>query len=429
MNYTDTKKIIKLIKEEVVPALGCTEPIAVAIATAKAKEVLNMKPEKINIFVSKNIYKNGMGVGIPSTGMIGLNIAAALGATGGVSEYKLEVLKNINTANIREAKKMVQNAQINVNIKDKTDTLYIESICIKEKNYAKVIIEHTHSNIVLIELNNKKIFEKQRKYEDNKFVTDKNDNVNLNVEKIFDFATNAKFADIKFILKGAEMNRTIAEQGLKKDYGMQIGKRISKNIKKGLLKDDILSYALLLTTAAADARMSGSKYPVMSNYGSGNQGLTTFIPVIAVAEKINADKEHLAKALIISNLINIYIKTSMDRLSSLCGVMVAAIGASCGITYLLGGKLKNINYAIKNVIANVTGIICDGAKPGCSLKVYTGVSSAILSALLAIDNIGASKNDGIIDDDVEKTIKNYIKINEKNANQIDKTILNIMIDK
>ncbi|MCD6113268.1 MAG: serine dehydratase subunit alpha family protein [Bacteroidales bacterium] len=424
MDCCDKKQIIKLIKAKVVPALGCTEPIAVALATAKAKETLNSHAERIEIFVSDNIYKNGMGVIVPGTNIPGLDIAAALGAIGGKSNLNLEVLKNISKDDILKAKKLIKDKRVIVKTKPVAEKLYVESICYNEKNKARVIIKNNHANITNIQYNEKIILEK----EDENIVNSNNNNSpELSVKKIYEFATQVPVNDVKFILEAAEMNKRISEEGLKGDYGLKIGKKLSKNIKKGLLSDSILLSAIIRTAAATDARMAGYKLPVMSNSGSGNQGITSTMPVIAVAEKLNVDEEKYIRALILSSLITIHIKNYLGPLSALCGCVVAATGSAAGITYLFDGNYNNIVIAIKNMIADITGMICDGAKPGCALKVASGTYSAFQAAILAIEDIVPPDNNGIVEEDVEQTIKNLANIGAKGMEKTDKLILDIML--
>lgn len=425
MNIKDNNFFLNLIKSEVVPALGCTEPIAVALASSKASSLIKNDIKKINIFVSANILKNGMGVGIPGTGMVGLHIAAALGAIGGNPNAALEVLKDINKNQIDESKQFVNENKVSVAVKDVPNKLYIEAEIFDGENTSRVIIKDKHSNIVFIQLNDSILLDLSK---EEIVCTDTNENpgVLATVEEIYNFATTANFNDIKFILDGAKMNKTISVEGLKNDYGLKVGKTLMHNIEKGLLSKDIQNYAMAYTAAASDARMAGSMLPVMSNSGSGNQGITVMMPVIAVAEQLNITEEKLARALILANLIAIHIKAYLGRLSALCGCVVASSGASCGIAYLLGGNLENVKYAIKNMAGNIVGMICDGAKTGCALKVSTGVSAAVQAALLAIEKIEIGCTDGIIDADIEKTIQNLAVIGTKGMNETDKLILDIM---
>ncbi len=421
------QQLIDLLRREVVPALGCTEPIAAALAAAKAAEVLGSKPEYIETFVSGNILKNAMAVGIPGTGMTGLPIAVAIGAIGGKSERKLEVLNSITPQQIEEARQMVKDCGVCIKHKEDAELLYIECICRAANNSSRVIIRHRHSNITYIERNGIVLFES----EDNKpgVKPTREYPEGLTVERILEFAQEIDLKKVKFIAEGAQLNRQIAEEGLNHPYGMQTGRKIDQNIQKGVLKDDLLTYAMALTSAASDARMAGCQMPVMSNSGSGNQGLVVSLPVTAIAEKLNTSDEKLFRALILSNLVAIHIKSYLAPLSALCGVLVAATGASTGITYLLGGNYQQIVYAIKNMAGGITGMICDGAKLGCALKVSAGVCTAVQAALLSMDGIGISHLDGIIEKDIEKTIQNVGLIGSVGMVETDKLILHTMVCK
>ncbi|MFX0548672.1 serine dehydratase subunit alpha family protein [Hathewaya histolytica] len=418
---------LNLLKSEVVPALGCTEPIAVALAAAKARETLDMEPESIEVLVSPNILKNGMGVGIPGTGMVGLHVAAALGSVGGDPKAYLEVLKNITKEHIEKAKNFVKDEKVLVNAKKDVCKLYVE-VTLKAKNRtATVKIKDKHSSIVEVTLDDKVIFQNEEIALDSADCSKPEDFIDhTTVDEIYEFATTVDFEDIKFILEGAKMNMEIAEYGLKNDCGLRVGKTLYKNIQRDILKEDIQNYAMALTAAASDARMSGCMLPVMSNSGSGNQGITVMVPVVATHTRLNLGEEKLARALILSNLIAIHIKSYLGRLSALCGCVVAAAGSSSGIVYLLDGTLEEVKYAIKNMAGNIVGMICDGAKTGCALKVSTGVSAAVMSALLALDHIEISDQDGIIHKDTEITIKNLAEIGTKGMSETDKIILDIM---
>ncbi len=423
---------IDLLKTEVVPALGCTEPIAVALAVAKAREVLQETPEQVELFLSPNIFKNGMGVGIPGTGMTGLPIAAALGAVYGKSSDCLEVLKGVDFKYVEQAKQMVRENRVKVGVKKDTEILYIEAICSGSNgNVAKAIITTRHSNISKVELNGN-VLECNAEVSGS---TNENSGkpgivfVSLSIDEIFNFSTTAPFADIEFILQTVDYNLKIAQEGLKNDYGLMVGKKLKKYVDSGVLSDDLMNNAMLLTAAASDARMAGCPMPVMSNSGSGNQGITATLPVYSTAQRFNSEPEKLVRALVLSHLTAIHIKRYLGRLSALCGCVVAAAGAGCGVCYLMGGGSKEMGYTIKNMIGNVTGMICDGAKEGCALKVSSGVGSAIQSALLALEGIVISSNDGIIEDDVEKTIQNLGLVGSKGMVHTDELLLQIMVAK
>jgi len=422
------KTFLELLKKEVIPALGCTEPIAVALAAAKAAEVLMKTPQKIEVLLSKNMLKNAMGVGIPGTGMTGVPIATALGAIGGNPQAGLEVLKDITLEDIVAAKEMVSEKRVSVNLKITNEKLYIEVKCSYEKIFSRVIIKGTHTNVVLIELNGKVIFKNDDIGSSSK--EDKEECIELSVKRIYEYAQSVSIEDVNFLLEGARMNKLVSDEGLKNDYGLKVGKSILENSKVSPFVEDLSSFIVSVTAAASDARMAGCNLPVMSTAGSGNQGIAASLPAFAAAMKLGKSDEELTRALVISNLMTIYIKTYLGRLSPLCGSGVAATtGSSCAITYLLGGKLENINYAIKNMIANVTGVICDGAKSGCALKIASGVSAAVQSAVLAINGVEATDNDGIIDTDVDNTVRNLGIIGTKGMIETDSVILEIMTSK
>ena len=424
----DNSKYINIFNKEVVPALGCTEPIAVALAAATSAKNLGKEVEKMELFLSGNIIKNGMGVGIPGTGMVGLRIAAALGVTGGDPDKMLEVLTGVTEKDIDVAKKMVVDEKVDITKKDNVDKLYIEAKCFNGNDYASTLICGSHTNIVLEDVNGTVISQKschafgEQEEEASSQITEHE----MTVEGIWEFINNVPLDEISYVMKGVDLNRTIGLEGLIGDYGLMVGKTLRQNIVKGLISDDMSNWAMTLTAAAADARMAGSILPVMSNSGSGNQGITVMLPVLAVSERLHCSKEKLIRALYLSNLIAIHLKEYMAKLSALCGVVTAATGASCGIVYLLGGDLKQIDYAIKSMIGNISGMICDGAKAGCSLKVSTSVSAALQSAFLAVENREVSEFDGIIEKDIEKTIKNLAQVVSEGMEETDRVILDIM---
>ncbi|SHJ91483.1 L-cysteine desulfidase [Hathewaya proteolytica DSM 3090] len=426
----DDSFFIGLLKSEVVPALGCTEPIAVALASAKAREVLGYEPDRIDVVVSHNILKNGMGVGIPGTGMVGLHIAAALGVIGGNADAVLEVLKDISPKHIEKAKEYVKESKVTVKSQDTESKLYVQVSCYFNEHSSCVTIEQCHSNITSIVVDGKEMLKRQCSKDKNQGSKDvevyHEDTSHTNIKEIYNFATAVEFEKIEFILQGAVMNKTVALEGLKNNYGLKVGKTLKDKIDKHILSDDIQNRAMAMTAAASDARMAGCMLPVMSNSGSGNQGITVMMPVVVVAEHLNVSEEKLARALVIANLVAIHIKSYLGRLSALCGCVVASSGASAGIVYLMDGDETKIEYAIKNMTGNIAGMICDGAKTGCALKVSTGVSAAIQSALLAMDGIEISYNDGIIDRDIEKTIENLAKIGRDGMTKTDELILDIM---
>lgn len=429
----DYKKYLDLLKREVKPALGCTEPIAVSLAVARSCEELSKLGEqflRIDVAVSANILKNGMGVGIPGAGMVGLHIASALGAVCGKSEYKLQVLKDICCESLAKAKECVERNLVKISIADTDVKLYIKAVCYSANHTATTVIEHSHDCIVFVEVDGEVVESSQMEqlfYGKDDSKSESKDEIT--VRSIYEFATTVPYSDIEYMMEAARMNKRIASEGLKHDYGLRVGKTINANIQNHIFGNGLLTYSMSLTAAASDARMAGSILPAMSNSGSGNQGITATLPVVAAAEKLGSSDEQLVRALVISHLISIHIKQSLGKLSALCGCVVASSGSSCGIVYLLGGDYEKMTYAIKNMIGNVTGMVCDGAKVGCALKVSSGVSAGVQSAMLAVQGICISENDGIIDSDIEQTIANLSTIGTEGMESTDRLMLNIMINK
>ena len=428
MNETERKRIIALIKREVVPAIGCTEPMAVALCVAKAAEVLGKRPEKITALLSTNILKNAMGVGIPGTGgMIGLPIAIALGALVGKSDYQLEVLKDSTPEAVAEGKRFIDEHRIHIALKDGiTEKLYVEVHCEADGEKAVAIIAGGHTNFVYVARNEHVLLDKQCA---GSASDDDGETVDLTLRKVYDFATTAPLDEIRFILDTARLNKAAAEQSFKGDYGHGLGKMLRGNYEHKVMGDSVFSHILSYTSGACDARMAGAMIPVMSNSGSGNQGISATLPVVVYAEENGKSEEELIRALMLSHLTVIYIKQSLGRLSALCGCVVAATGSSCGITWLMGGSFEQICYAVQNMIANLTGMICDGAKPSCALKVTTGVSTAVLSAIMAMENRCVTSVEGIVDKDVDQSIRNLTKIGSQGMNETDRLVLDIMVSK
>ena len=433
MTPSERTSIIELIKREVIPAIGCTEPIAVALCVAKATEILGCKPHRIEAHLSANILKNAMGVGIPGTGMIGLPIAIALGALIGKSEYGLEVLKECTPDAVEAGKRMIADEAISIKLKeDITEKLYIEITAsaattgASSATTATAIIAGGHTNFIYLSHNGEVLLDAPLKS-----TAEQNGNKTaLTLKKVYDFATTAPLEEIEFILEAQRLNKAAAETSFKGRYGHQLGRTLKESTREmSILGNNTFSKILSYTTAACDARMAGVMVPVMSNSGSGNQGITATLPITIYAEENNKSREELIRALTLSHLTVIYIKQSLGRLSALCGCVVAATGSSCGITYLMGGGYNQISFAVQNMIATLTGMVCDGAKPSCSLKIASGVSTSLLSAILAMEEKCVSSVEGIIDNDVDKSILNLTRIGSESMNETDHTVLDIMTHK
>lgn len=426
LSTEERKSIIALIHSQVLPAIGCTEPIAVALCVAKARELLGTLPESIDIELSANILKNAMGVGIPGTGMIGLPIAVALGAIVGRPELELEVLQDSNKEAVERGKAYIAEDRIHISLKeDAPDKLYIAVKCSAGGHEAEARIMHMHTNFVYLRKDADVMLDNMAPREEEA----KQVEVELTLRKVYEFATETDIEELKFILDAKRMDETAAAAGLRENYGHTLGKTMCSPLGKGIMGDSIFSKILSATSCACDARMAGAMVPVMSNSGSGNQGICATNPVAVYATENENTEEELIRALTMSHLTAIYIKQSLGKLSALCGCVVASIGSSCGITYLMGGNYEHVCHSVKNMIANITGMICDGAKPSCSLKISSGVSTAVLSALLSMEGKCVSSAEGIIDDDVDRSIRNLTSIGADAMATTDNMVLDIMTHK
>ena len=429
-------ELLQLLRSEVIPAIGCTEPIAVALCTARAKELLGAEPDAITVYLSKNVYKNALAVGIPNTGMTGLPIAIALGATVGKSEYMLEVLRDTTPETVAYAKDYMLRvpAQIHINY-EAPSILYIHVEVRKGERMAQATIMDEHTKFV--EEASPKSSPKGKDFStaQNTLPLREGMGVGLNLRRVYDFATNVETSELTFLLEGAEMNTAAAETSFADQYGHGLGRLLRANTltatpeMEKLFGNTLFTKIISYTCGACDARMSGAMVQVMSNSGSGNQGISCSIPVYLYAKENGCSEERTLRALALSNLTVIYIKQSLGRLSALCGCVVAATGSAAGITYLMGGNYEEITYAIKNMIANISGMICDGAKPGCALKVTSGVATAIFSAYLAMLHSYADSTEGIVEDDIDRTIRNLTRIGHDGMQVTDDLILDIMTHK
>ena len=426
LSLSERRRIIDLINREVVPAIGCTEPIAVALCTARAAETLGAGPERIAVRLSANILKNAMGVGIPGTGMIGLPIAVALGALIGRSEYRLEVLRDVTPEAVERGREMIGRRCISIGLKEGVcEKLYIEAEVEAAGHRAVAVIAGGHTDFVFVSRDGEVLFDKRTPAG----CDEEAGEVPLTLARVYEFATTAPLEEISFILEAARMNRQVAEEGLSSQYGLGVGKSMDARVRKHILSDDLPTFAIRLTAAAADARMAGVMMPVMSNSGSGNQGITCTMPVVACAIRQESSNEDLARALMMSHLTSIHIKHHLGRLSAHCGAMVAATAAGCGIALLLDGDLAVMERTIRNMVGNVAGMICDGAKSSCALKVATAVGAGIQAVMLALDGSVVPGNEGITDDDIEVCIANLGRLGSTGMKEADKVILDIMLKK
>lgn len=426
MEKTERDAIVRLIKREVVPAIGCTEPIAVALCVSKAARLLGKVPEKIEVLLSANILKNAMGVGIPGTDMIGLPIAVALGALAGNPDYQLEVLKDITPEDVERGKRMIDAQCIDIQLKpDITEKLYIEVSVSAGDDSAVAVIAGGHTSFVYEACNGQVLLDHRTTSSDE----EADDDCGLTLRKVYDFALTAPLDEIEFILESARLNKAAAEASFKGRYGHSLGRSLRDDNERRVMGDSVFTHILSYTSGACDARMAGAMIPVMSNSGSGNQGIAATMPVVVYAEENKKSREEMIRALTLSHLTVIYIKQSLGRLSALCGCVVAATGSSCGITYLMGGGYEEVTYAVKNMVANLTGMICDGAKPSCAMKLTSGVSTAVFSAMLAMEHTCVTAVEGIVENDVDRTIHNLTRIGSQGMNETDRLVLDIMTHK
>lgn len=423
----EREEIIALIQREVVPAIGCTEPMAVSLSVARATEALGCRPQSIEVQLSANILKNAMGVGIPGTGMVGLPIAIALGALIGKSEYQLEVLRDVCPEAVDAGRQYISEGRIKIGLKqDCPDKLYSEAIVTAEDGReARAIIAHDHTHFIYVAQGDKVLLDVPLAQSNE----EKSDEKELTLRTVYDFAVNSPLEELIFINEARRLNENASKEALKGNYGHALGKTLSRPLGRGIMGDSMFSHILSATSAACDARMAGAMIPVMSNSGSGNQGIAATMPVVVFAEENHNTEEELTRALILSHLTAIYIKQSLGKLSALCGCVVASTGSSCGITYLMGGTYEQVAFSVKNMIANLAGMVCDGAKPSCALKVSSGVSTAVLSAMLAIQNRYVTNVEGLIEDDVDRCIHNLTRIGADGMNETDRMVLDIMTHK
>lgn len=423
---TKGTKILELLKQETAAAMGCTEPAAVALACAHARAILSEEIIKAQVWVSSNILKNGMGVGIPGTGLVGLDIAAGLGLVIGKPELGLEVLSEVDADKLKQARELLERGILEVQLKSTEDKIWIEVLLQSANHQSRAVIRWRHSWLFRLELDDQVLIYNDI---DAPQAVQRIDPGEFSLRDYYEFSASTEVTSLRELDLGITLNRAIAEYGLREDVGISVGKAIMAQINKGVLGDDLHHYAMALTAAATDARMGGCPLPVISNTGSGNQGLSITLPIIAVAEKRCSSEEQLLRALTMGHLVSVHIKHKVGVLSCLCGCLSAACGAACGIVSLLGGDFLQMEYAIKNMIGNTAGMVCDGAKEGCSLKVATNTSAAVQAALLALSDICISANDGIITGDIEDTISNLAEFVNQGMNNADRTILNIMINK
>lgn len=420
-------KIIEILNANMVLATGCTEPGAIALTAAAAAEKLGETVESLDVIASGNIIKNAYSAGIPGTGLTGIEYAAAIGAIVAKPEKQLEVINGITEEQLNTAKALVVTKKVTLDLSKDPEKLYIEVLAKGKGHSARAIVAKSHTNLCYLEKDGEVLLDKRSPSAEGGKTIDVREE--LSVAKIYEFATTVDVEKLDIIKLSVEVNSAIAGEGMRNEYGLQIGKSMEKEIKEGIRAYDVINYSMMIAAAAADARMAGADYSVVTNSGSGNQGISSSVPSIAIAEYMGKSREELLRAVTISSLMAIYIKAQFGKLSAFCGATVAASGTAAAITYMLGGGVREMEYAVFNMIGNVTGMCCDGAKPDCALKIATCTNAAWQAALLAMKGIRVQSNEGIVDEDVDKTIANFCVLGNEGSVELDRLMLNIMLEK
>ena len=422
MDKRNYDNYIKILEYELVPALGCTEPIAIAYAAEKAHEILGIFPEHVSLCCSGNIIKNVKGVVVPNSGGLrGIDVAATLGIVGGDASRELEVLEDVTEEHIEKTKELVANGFCSCKLQEEVENLYIVARVEAQGHYAEVTIINRHTLIQKIEKDGEVLYDHKLEPESPKNI----DKSILNIEDIIAFANEVKMEDIREVIgQQIRLNQAISNEGLSNPYGAQVGRTLLETYG-----NDVMTRARAKAAAGSDARMGGCSLPVVINSGSGNQGMTVSLPVIEFAMELGVSEETLYRALVVSNLVAIHQKKYIGSLSAYCGAVSAACGAGAGITYLYGGTIEDISNTITNTIANVGGIVCDGAKSSCAAKIASSVEAAILA-----HNMGRKKRcfkpgEGIVQENVEDTIRSIGYIGRVGMKNTDTEILNIMINR
>ncbi|MDR2264325.1 MAG: serine dehydratase subunit alpha family protein [Enterobacter asburiae] len=420
---------IRAVQEEVKPALGCTEPVSLALACAIAAEQLPREVTQIDAWVSPNLMKNGLGVTVPGTGMVGLPIAAALGAIGGNAQAGLEVLKDATSEALTRAKAMLDAGKVRVRLQESCDEILYSRACVYAGDVAATVtIAGGHTRVVEVVCQGETRFT----LDDSQSLTSGDPLEilsNATLSQILEFVEQVPFDAIRFILEAGHLNDALSREGLSGKWGLHIGATLNKQRARGWMAQDLGSDIVIRTSAASDARMGGATLPAMSNSGSGNQGITATMPVVVVAEHVQADDERLARALMLSHLSAIYIHYQLPRLSALCAATTAAMGAAAGMAWLMDGRYQTIAMAISSMIGDVSGMICDGASNSCAMKVSTSVGSAWKAVMMALDDSAVTGNEGIVAHDVEQSIANLCSLACRSMQATDRQIIEIMASK
>lgn len=424
MEELDAKKLLlEVVKSETIPAVGCTEPVAVALAASTANKYVEGKINSVHISVSNNIYKNGKSVIIPNTNECGLELAAILGIIAGNPDNSMYIFKDIKEEHIKKAKEIIDEGKVFLNAVEGVQDVYVQIFIESEGKKVKLILSDSHSNISLIEVNGKIIFKNEL---NNKL--NRSDFLNkLTFKQLRIISEEIPIEELEFIKDGINMNKNAAEEGLKQNKGLGLGASLLKLQHEKKISQDVSARVRILTAAAADFRMGGGNCPIMTSGGSGNQGLGVILPIDIVGEYLDLHMEKIIRAIFFGHAINNFVKAYTGKLSAICGCAIASgIGATAGIAWLLGGNDEQIAGAVNNMLANLTGMICDGAKETCALKLSTSGAEAVISAYLAVNGVIVAKNKGIVGETVEETIRNVGRVCKKGLYKVDEVMLDII---
>lgn len=421
------KILLEVLRKQVKPATGCTEPVAIALACARAAKQLNANPERVHVGMSKAFFKNANSVNIPNTGEKGILIAAALGSILEEPEEQLRILENITPAQLATAKEMISNKLVTAEYLDVAESVYVKAKITVGEDTAVAVIANAHTNVISIDINGVNVFEGDLSCGDVAVLDPFNQ---LNLTDMIDAVELMELDEISFLQEGVEMNRKIAQYGLNDKIGLGIGNGMLKLMEKGMICNDIINRIKMVVAAASDSRMGGANLPVMTSCGSGNQGITCILPIALVAEQHDKSELELLRAIALSHLTNAFVKKSMGKLSPICGCSVSAgLGAAAGITWLLGGSREQIEGAMKSLVASLIGTLCDGAKTTCSLKLETAAGEAAIYSFLALEDVYIKDDQGVVEESLVKTIKNMQLVSELGMKNVNDVILKIINDR
>ena len=431
----DKAFILKVLNQQMVESTGCTEPAAVSYASSIAASELRKlgaSIDKITLLASKNVLKNAMSAGLPNSDKVGVNFAAGIGAIHGNPKNKLNVNNDVDKETYSIVEKMIHDGKISVDVAKAPNVLYIEAIVEGDGHKARAIIKDAHTNVTFISVDDKVVLENVSDNASNELIPFSEISEKLTLRDIYDFAVSILDVDndpIDILRLSEKINGYISKRGLETDYGLNVGRNIKKDIDEGLAADNYVTHAVMKAVAASDARMAGAPYSVVTNSGSGNQGITNVVPIISLADDLGVSTEKKLRALALGNLTSIFIKSKFGTLSAFCGAAIASTGAATGITYLRGGDYDAYEKTIINMIGTVTGMICDGAKPDCSLKIYAGLQGAFNASTLALRGIRVDSTEGIVCATAEDSINNICELSRNCSETLDENILKMMINK